>query len=154
MFMLLGGNKKFDLDLGGYTGTNSLILFPAGKIKLGRSAGRENGFISGFIWKRPGSWDILRFRSFVINPPIQHFTWLIFLLFCTFYTLNINTCFIELVSLMCTICLLLYARSFREKIHAFSSQVFILTRVFKINFVFKTSRAYSRIIIFFNLTLL
>lgn len=74
MFMLLGGNKKFDLDLGGYTGTNSLILFPAGKIKLGRSAGRENGFISGFIWKRPGSWDILRFRSFVINPPIQHFT--------------------------------------------------------------------------------
>ena len=74
MFMLLGGNKKFDLDLGGYTGTNSLILSPAGKIKLGRSAGRETGFISGFIWKRPGSWDILRFRSFVINPPIQHFT--------------------------------------------------------------------------------
>ena len=38
MFMLLGGNKKSDLDLGGNTGTNSLIIPPAGKMKPGRSA--------------------------------------------------------------------------------------------------------------------
>ena len=41
MFMLLGGNKKFDLDLGGYTGTNSLILFPAGKINWDGARGEK-----------------------------------------------------------------------------------------------------------------